>query len=168
MSSVSKVGNLLVMALLLQAPAVVLAGSGYDACQAEEKRLRAEEAQKCSGASYIFNPSDCFNTRKALGPYSRGKCREVAGREGVQLPETVKPGRLDRQGAVGKDAAATAIPTAVKDVQSTGTAVVYDPRAEIERLQTELAELKAELLRLKEEVSRLRLKRGNTFPERIE
>jgi len=153
MSSVSKVGNLLVLVLLLLTPAVVLAGSGYDACQAEEKRLRAEEVQKCSGASYIFNPSDCFNTRKALGSYSRGKCREVAGREGVQLPETVKPGRLERQGA---DAAATAIPTAVKDVQSTGGAVVYDPRAEIERLQTELAELKAELLRLKEEVYRLR------------
>jgi len=146
MSSVSNVGNLLLLALLLLTPALSLAGSGYDACLSEEKRLRSDEAQKCSGASYIFNPSDCFNTRKALGPYSRGKCRE-----GISLPDKVEPGGLDRQGAGGKDAAATTVPTPAID-----GAVIYDPRAEIERLQGELAELKAELLRLKDEVSRIR------------
>lgn len=167
MSSVSKVVNLLVMALLLLTPAVVLAGSGYDVCQAEEKRLRAEEAQKCSGASYIFNPSDCFNTRKKLGPYNRGKCREVAGREGVPLPLPVKPGGGDRPVAA-RDAAAAAVPAEPTSTQPSGDAAVYDSRSEIERLQTELAELKGELLRLKEEVSRLRLERGNNLPEMIE
>src|SRR5512138_3030911 len=75
---------LTIITCLLLAASAALAGRGYDACRQEENRLRADEADLCSGMGYLFNPSACINARKALAPYAKGKCRDIAAREGVE------------------------------------------------------------------------------------
>ena len=72
-----------------------MAGSGFEACTKEEKRLRLAEAEQCNGMSYIFNPSACFITRKELAPYDMGKCREIARQEGIApaRPEPATAGK---------------------------------------------------------------------------
>jgi hypothetical protein len=132
------------------------AAAGYDACLQAEKNLRAEEAEQCSGMSYIFNPSACFNTRKALAPYSAGKCREIAAGEGL----IVKPAESARPAAVmppPKSAAAVvAEPSVNEPLPKIHPAEAAVPATEIEQLRSEVAALRAELGRLKEEISGLK------------
>jgi len=71
--------TLLIILLITICASAAFAGSGYDDCRKEEKRLVAAEAEQCSGLSYIFNPSACFNTRKRLRPTRRQvplRCRQ--------------------------------------------------------------------------------------------
>lgn len=142
---------------LVLASAVAMAGSGSDACIQEEQRLRSEEAERCSSVGYIFNPSACFNARKALLPYTKGKCRNLATTEGgaeqkspVAAPPVSSPAPPAR-GAPAVDAVSTAPPSPRSTpVQPSA------PPTELELLKGEIAELRAEMKRLQEEISRLR------------
>lgn len=59
------------------------AGQGYDACLKQEQVLRSKEASQCSGLQYLFNPSGCFVTRKALKEFADGKCSKIGKAENV-------------------------------------------------------------------------------------
>ena len=145
-------------ALLLAGTA--MAGSGFEACTKEEKRLRLAEAEQCNGMSYIFNPSACFITRKELIPYDRGKCREAARQEGIDpaRPDPVTDGKAaqvaEKKPEQLKPAAIPLpVPSHSAEVAPLDAAA---PSREIEQLRSEVAELKAGLERLKEEVARMR------------
>jgi len=134
------------------------AGGGYDDCRKEEKRLVAAEAEQCSGFSYIFNPSACFNTRKALVPYTGGKCRSVAASEGV-VEQKVEPAR-PAVAEPSKQPAGEGSVAGEVSVQSVlppdSKPAAADHPSELELLRREVAGLRAELELLKEEVARLR------------
>jgi len=130
----------LVVLVMVSAGSCAFAGSGYDSCRQEEKRLRLDEADQCSGWEYVLNPSACFNTRKALAPYVGGKCRAIAVSEGMEeKAEATAPLPL--------------IPAALAR-ESTSAALAQS--SELELLKKEVAELKAELELLKKEVVKLR------------
>lgn len=135
------------------------AGSGYDSCRQEEKRLRLDEADQCSGWGYIFNPSACFNTRKALAPYAGGKCRAIAVSEGVteekvEAAAVPAPPAPAAQPAKERPAAAE-LPGQPALAKETTSAALARP-SELELLKKEVAELKTELKLLKKEVLKLR------------
>jgi hypothetical protein len=43
--------------------------------------LRSKEAGNCSGLPYLFNPSGCFASRKALKEFDEGKCTKIGRAE---------------------------------------------------------------------------------------
>ena len=138
-----------IVLMIVSAGSCAFAGSGYDSCRQEEKRLRLDEAEQCSGWGYILNPSACFNTRKALAPFAGGKCRAIAVSEGV-IDEKVEaaapaPPVPSAQAAKERPAAAE-LPGQPALAQS----------SELELLKKEVAELKSELELLKKEVLKLR------------
>jgi hypothetical protein len=137
---------LILSIVLLLVPALVMAGSGSDACRQEERRLRAEEADRCSSVGYVFNPSACFNARKALQPYTKGKCLDLAAAEGVV--EEPAP----TAGAAPAAAVVPVPPPALRVMP----AEPCDPAAEVAQLRREVAELRAEVKRLQDEVARLK------------
>lgn len=63
-------GKLLAVSILLPAFAGLCA-AGDETCVQEKIRLQKQETEQCSGFSYIFNPSACFNTRKTLDATSK-------------------------------------------------------------------------------------------------
>jgi len=130
-------------------------GGGYDACLREEKRLQAEEADQCSGMSYFFNPSACFNTRKALAPFSNGKCRDVAAQEGVV--QQVKPAAapLPAEPATGSHAATEAQSQPQPESPPVALLGGLVSPAELEQLRNDIDKMQAELQRLKDELIRL-------------
>lgn len=145
-------------ALLLAGTA--MAGSGFEACTKEEKRLRLAEAEQCNGMSYIFNPSACFITRKELIPYDRGKCREAARQEGIEPARTdpVANGKVTQVAEKKPEQLKPAtnplpVPSPSAEAAPPDAAA---PTREIEQLRRDVAELKAGLERLKEEVARMR------------
>jgi len=113
-------------------------GDGYAACQQEEQRLQAAVAEQCSGLPYFLNPSACFNTRKALAPYGKGKCRDIAAAEG---------------GAKQAEPAAAALPVQpqLSSGRKGGSA---SPPTEIEQLRIDIDKLREELQRLEAELIR--------------
>jgi hypothetical protein len=67
------------------------AGQHYDACLQQEQTLRSKEAGRCSGLQYLFNPSDCFVTRKALKEFNDGKCVKIGRAENaIKVPVASK------------------------------------------------------------------------------
>lgn len=136
--------TLVICSTLVVAPAI--AAGGYDVCRQEESRLRAAEAEQCSGMGYIFNPSACFNTRKALVPYGKGKCRAIAAGEGESGvgAEPVKPAE-----------GAAMVGEARQPVRQTPVATTPPP-TELEQLRQDVDELKTALKRLQEEMARLK------------
>jgi len=146
----------LIILLTTICASVAFAGSGYDDCRKEEKRIRAAEAEQCSGLSYIFNPSACFNTRKALAPYTGGKCRSLVGTEAVEerkvepaKPAVVEPSMQPARESSGEVSGQSVLMPASKSV-------AVDHPSELELLRREVAGLRAELELLKEEVAKLR------------
>lgn len=150
--------SFLVMMVMVLVAAEGWCGAGYDACQQEERLLRANEAEQCSGVGYIFNPSACFNTRKALTPYTKGKCRTIAATEGVE-PKSVVPAKPVfvtppvQPARVTYEAAE--VPAKPKILQTAPVSPAVQP-TEVELLRGEIAELRKELEKLKEEVNVLR------------
>jgi len=143
---------LLPLLLVCLLPAAGWSGVGYDACHEEEQRLQAAETEQCSGVMYFLNPSACFNTRKALAPYLKGKCREIAASEGnveqVSPAAAAPPVQLPDAAAVS-----TALP--VQSQLSSGrTGGDAASPTEIEQLRIDIEKLREELQRLKEEVIR--------------
>lgn len=136
--------------MTILAGSAACAGSDYDACSREENRLRSEEADRCGGWSYVLNPSACFNARKALTPYDKGKCREFAPAEkivGDKSPRQVIPA----EGGAAVPAAARQ-PSPVPPVSVVGE----KHSSEHAELWREIAGLRSEVERLKDEIARLK------------
>jgi hypothetical protein len=144
----------LLLFCLLQAEGWGAAGDAT--CLQEKQRLQAQEAEQCNGWSYIFNPSACFITRKALAAFNSGKCREIAAAEGnaVQPVNPAGPAALPPP-AQAASAACSGPAVAEKAHFPHGTtASAAAPAVEIEQLRREISELREELERLKEQLSR--------------
>ena len=73
-----------VLIAVLLLPAYVLAAAEYDACVQEEKTLRAQDKDRCSGLSYLLNPSGCFAVQKAIRAYNNGKCPGIIRAGNIQ------------------------------------------------------------------------------------
>lgn len=72
--------------LFLLISANAFGGSEYDKCIKEENALKAQEANDCSGLSYLFNPSGCFATQKLLKKYTATeKCKKIGVAENVDF-----------------------------------------------------------------------------------
>jgi hypothetical protein len=129
-----------IMALSLAAGTAV-AGTEYDRCSAEEQTLRTEAVDRCSGFSYLLNPSGCFIAQKALKAFNGDKCRAL---KPVELPVPATPPET-----------AVEPPRSVKvDTQAPLEAAVPEP--DTAQLKAENARLKAEIVRLRAEMEQLR------------
>jgi hypothetical protein len=137
---------------------VLLAGGAWGAadretCQGDLKLLRSAEAEQCSGMSYIFNPSACFNTRKAISSLNSERCGQpavtaVPASSPVDQPAPAKPGPAVKESPTAASEPASQQPPPRQ--------VVAVPLTETEQIKAELAELKAELLKLKGELAEIR------------
>lgn len=130
----------IIMALSLPAGTVV-AGTGYDRCIAEERALRTEAVDRCSGLSYVLNPSGCFIARKALRAFDGDKCGALRTSEQTETePQSIRgvvPPRSDSGHEKAPDEALA-------------------PEPGMEQLKAENARLKSELVRLRAEMEHLR------------
>lgn len=82
---------ILMSAILAAFSGYAFAGQHYDACLHQEKALRSKEADRCSGFQYLFNPSDCFATRKSLKEFNEGKCTKIGMAENsIRVPAASK------------------------------------------------------------------------------
>lgn len=139
---------LTVAALLLLHSVDALAGSGYDRCIREQNALKTEENSACNGMRYLFNPSACFATQRALREYtSTGKCKKIGRAENVDFGVPAAP-------AVPQVPAATPVPAA-KTAASVNPAAAIQSSSETPQPETTCEQLKDENARLKAEVSRL-------------
>lgn len=132
------------VAMVLLSSGSVLAGDGYDRCVKEEKALRAEVVDSCSGMRYLFNPSGCFAAQKAVKDYDNDRCRKIGEAESVAAPSP--PAAVPE-----KDIGAGAVPA-----QPESTPAVPRQESDVERLKSENALLKAEIARLKAEIAQLK------------
>jgi len=131
-------------ALVLLLSGNALAGEGYDRCIDEEKALRVEVADRCSGMSYLFNPSACFTAQKALKGYDGDRCKKIGETEKIVVPPP--PFAVPEKK-----------PAPEAEKPRTETQPVAPPQVdEMEQLKAENARLKAEITRLKDEIARFR------------
>ncbi len=139
---------LTVATMLLLHAVNVLAGSGYDRCIKEQKALKTEENSACSGMRYLFNPSACFATQKALREYTTtGKCKKIGLAENVDFAVP----------------AATAVPPvpavppapAAKTAENVSPVAAIKPATEAPQPENTCEQLKGDNERLKAEISRL-------------
>lgn len=107
------------------------AATDYDQCLAEKKALRAQAVDKCSGLSYLLDPSSCFIAQKALAPYINGRCGP---------PPFTKPAAHAGDG----------------QPKTAHEALPAEP--DVEQLKAENGRLEAENARLRAEVEQLRKK----------
>lgn len=136
--------------LLLVTSGTALAGSGYDACIKEQAALEAQEASECSGFRYLFNPSPCFTTQRALREYTTtDKCKNIGIAEQVDF--SAQPGGTEDKGG-GKGMVDGVSPAAAK------TSAPEAPHQEsaCEQLKDENIRLRAEINRLTTENEQLR------------
>ncbi|HTG83046.1 MAG TPA: hypothetical protein VL949_13965 [Geobacteraceae bacterium] len=133
------VAALVAVALLL--PGHVLAASDYERCLQEEATLRKEEKEKCSGLSYLLNPSGCFAAQKAVKAFTSGACPGTI-KAGSAQPVPVPP-------APPLPVKTPPAPAAVKDDVKAG-------KDECDRLWEENVRLKVEVDRLRSEIERLK------------
>ncbi len=81
-----RMSRTIVMMLIMAAFSVNAFGEqDYDACLKQQQSLKSKEFSSCSGLQYLFNPSGCFATRKALKEFDEGKCTKI-GRVEKILP----------------------------------------------------------------------------------
>jgi len=140
------------------AVSAVAAESGPDDCLQEEKRLRADEVEKCSGMSYIFNPSACFIARKTLDHYTKGTCTPIGDGAGAAVDRLKPVKTVTPTPAAQPTGVASVLPAEAAvpgHVQVTPVKIVEQP-TEMELLRREIAGLKAEFEQLKAEVARMR------------
>jgi len=137
----------LISALLLL-PGHALAASGYDTCVQEEKTLLAQEKERCSGLSYILNPSGCFAAQKALREQQGGKCRDII-REGEIKAAPIPPFAPPIVPTPAQTTPAPARTTDAAEKPGGGT------EQECSRLKTENVRLRAEIERLRAEIEQL-------------
>ena len=140
------IAALISAALLL--PGHVLAASGYDACVQEENTLLAQEKERCSGLSYLLNPSGCFSARKALKAQQGGKCRDII-RAGEIKAAPIPPSAPPTVPTPAQTAPAPARTTDAAEEPASGT------EQECYRLKAENVRLRAEIERLRAEIEQL-------------
>jgi len=126
-------------------PGHLLAADDYESCIQEEKALQKEEKARCSGLSYLFNPSGCFTAQKALKEFNNGKCRDLI-KSGKPVPATVLPP------VPPAPPATVPAPLQAPVVEKVPEKV---PEPDCDRLKAENARLKGEVERLKGEIERL-------------
>ncbi|MDA8427722.1 MAG: hypothetical protein M0T70_00520 [Geobacteraceae bacterium] len=134
---------LIVSVLLLLISGTALAGVGYDQCRHQEKLLKAQAVSDCKGLRYLFDPSACFATQKALKEYTSGKCKKIGIDEHVDFsvqPVIPKKTTLSEPAPLQKKIEPSAAP------QTTT----------LEQLKEENLHLRAEVIRLKAENEQLR------------
>ena len=134
---------LIVSGLLLLISGTALAGTGYDQCIHQGKLLKAQEASDCKGLRYLFDPSACFATQKALKEYTTGKCKKIGINENVDF--SVQP--VIPKKKIGSEPAPPQKKIEPIAAQQTTT---------LEQVQEENTHLKTEVIRLKEENELLR------------
>ena len=137
-----KVLATVVMVLLPSGSA--LAGDGYDRCVREEKALRAEVVDSCSGVRYLFNPSGCFAAQKAVKGYDNDRCRKIGEAEKVAATSPLAAVPEKKAGAGAGPA------------QPESKPAVPRRESDEEQLKAENAQLKAEISRLKTEIAQLK------------
>ncbi len=145
--------KVVIMLVILFAGSAALAGSDYDACRREENRLLSEEADRCGGWNYVLNPSACFNARKALAPYNKGKCGELAPTE-KGVGKASQQGTLSLPPGQGSSAAPGAAGQSAPVPSASGGVETHS--SDLAELRREVAELRSEVERLKAEISRLK------------
>ena len=133
---------LALVAMVLLPSGSALAGDGYDRCVREEKVLRAEVVDSCSGVRYLFNPSGCFAAQKAVKGYDNDRCKKIGEAEKVAAPS---PPAAVPEKKVGAGPA-----------QPEDKPAVPRQESDVEQLKTENDQLKAEITRLKAEIIQLR------------
>lgn len=79
---------LLSLSILLTGHA--LAATDHEICVQEMNTLAKREQDRCSGLSYLLNPSGCFAAQKALKVHQSGRCREIV-KTGEVRPEMQPP-----------------------------------------------------------------------------
>ena len=126
-------------------PGHLLAADDYESCIQEEKALQKVEKERCSGLSYLFNPSGCFTAQKALKAFNNGNCRDVI-KSGKPVPATVLPPVPPAPPA--SVPAPPQAPTVEKVTEK-------EPEPDCDRLKAENARLKGAVERLKGEIERL-------------
>jgi hypothetical protein len=146
---------LIVSAVLLLISGNALAGSSYDECIKKEKAMKAQEADDCSGLKYLFNPSGCFATRKALKEYAAGKCRQVGVTENVDFNA---PKIISEKKVPSPVNTISSVPVISGADVSEKKEISEKPLQEftLEQLKEENVRLKAEISRLKKENDQLR------------
>lgn len=133
------------VAVLLLLPGPARAASGYEKCLQEEQALRTQEKEKCSGLSYLLNPSGCFTAQKALKAFTAGACPGIIASSKPQqssAPATPATAQVPVSSPVPP-------PAAAKEAVKGGEGAC-------DRLREENARLKAEVERLRSEVEQLR------------
>jgi len=137
--------------------AAVAAEIRPDDCSQEEQRLRADEAEKCSGMSYIFNPNACFAARKRLDHYASGVCKPgdngtsaAVGSQAPVKPEAATPSLQSSWGAV------LSAETGVSGHVHVSPVKIAEQTTEVELLRREISGLKVQIEQLQAEVDRLR------------
>ena len=135
---------LALVAMVLLPSGSALAGDGYDRCVREEKALRAEVVDSCSGVRYLFNPSGCFAAQKAVKEYDNDRCKKIGEAEKVTSPS---PPAAVPEKNVGAGVGLT---------QAESTPAVPRQESDVEQLKAENAQLKAEIARLKAEIAQLK------------
>ena len=131
-----------IAAMVLLPSGSALAGDGYDRCVREEKALRAEVVDSCSGLRYLFNPSGCFAARKAVKGYDSDRCKKIGEAEKVALPSPLAAVPEKKAGA--------------GPAQPESKPAVPRQESDVEQLKAENDQLKVEITRLKAEIAQLR------------
>lgn len=134
---------LALVAMVILSSGSALAGDGYDRCVREEKALRAEVVDSCSGVRYLLNPSGCFAAQKAVKGYDNDRCRKIGETEKV----TATPPAAVPEKKTGPDAG---------PAQAERKPAVPRQDSDVERLKAENDQLKAEIARLKAEIAQLK------------
>jgi hypothetical protein len=145
----------LIISLPLLVPLAAAAGTTHESCLREEKELRAQEKEHCSGFRYLLDPSGCFSTQRALKEYDSGKCREIGNAEKApaKQPVTAAPAPAPAPEPVPQPAPA---PLAEAAHPAKAEAPPSGPEQEVSSLKAENVRLRAEIERFKAEVERLR------------
>ncbi|GFE58962.1 septum formation initiator family protein [Geobacter sp. AOG1] len=137
---------LALVAMVLLPSGSALAGDGYDRCVREEKVLRAEVVDSCSGVRYLFNPSGCFAAQKAVKEYDNDRCKKIGEAEKVTAPSPPATAATpEKKAGAGADPA-----------QAESKPAVPRQESDVEQLKAENAQLKVEIARLKAEIAQLK------------
>jgi len=138
----------------------LLWGDGWGAnaqgdCLKEEEQLRAQEAEQCSGFSYLFNPSACIKARKALDAFKAEQCQLPA--RGEQHQQPAAPAALPAESAPRATTATQPAPVTEslpEPVKIADAAIV--PDSDIDQLRREIVALRAEVQQLRKEVAAIK------------
>lgn len=158
--------------IILAVPAA--AATAQESCIEQQKALRADAVDSCSGLSYLFNPSGCFIAQKALNAFDSAACLAKEGNAiGKAVPDQrppvtttlppfrsqVAPERAPDVPAPSPVAASPPGPALLPAAVPTTAAPSAPAPAPVADAEPGIAQLKAENARLKAEIERLKAER---------